>query len=353
MMFVLGVVVSFTANLLLAATAAEDTFFTCWKGETINLSELADSNYDMIGNATGTDALKVGLLQEDEDGFLCAQVIVKGNEKFHTHETADIFVQVMSGGGYFNIGDGTSINMPTGANILLEAGQPHEFFNKADPYTALVACFRAKAAEDCDSEKTPVDGNPGPNIDVTQDFPSSFATVTGLPVDLTGLDGPAAGESRKVHVLKSTAGISGMTVAAVVLATEESYHVHQSSSLWVTVVKGNNVVTASANDPEVTISVPEGSSIVFKKCEPHQFINLDGPGNPATLLAVFGPSLQSGDSVDVKDNPECLDNNSANSQDEKSDESDTSAATIFSTGIASVVAVALPIAADAVVTAFN
>jgi len=52
--------------------------------------------------------------------------------------------------------------------------------------------------------------------------------------------------------------------------------------------------------------VPEGSSIVFAKCEPHQFINLDGPENPATLLAVFGPSLQSGDSVDVSDNPGCL-----------------------------------------------
>lgn len=58
--------------------------------------------------------------------------------------------------------------------------------------------------------------------------------------------------------------------------------------------------------PETKIPVPEGSSIVLKKCEPHQFINLDGPESPVTLLAVFGPSLQSGDSFDVANNPQCL-----------------------------------------------
>ena len=96
------VLLAFVAS---ATVAAEDVFFIS-KGETVNLSEMAASNYDMIGDATGTDALKVELLQKDEDGFLCAQVIVKGNEKFHTHETADLFVQVMSGGGYFKAGVG-------------------------------------------------------------------------------------------------------------------------------------------------------------------------------------------------------------------------------------------------------
>lgn len=213
------------------------------ESESVNLSELAESNYKMIDeNVTGTDALKIGLLQKDENGFLCAQVVIKGNEKFHTHESADLFVHVMSGGGYFNVGNGTSIPMPAGSNMLVEAGQPHQFFNKADPYTAVVACFQPTD----NSGENPVDASPGPDLDLVVDSPPVFLTLTEK-VDLMTLEGPGEGESRKVHVLQSTTGISGMTVAAVVLATEETYHVHDESSLLIIVIQGN-VVTASANN---------------------------------------------------------------------------------------------------------
>lgn len=291
--------------LTLVAITAQDSFFVAQDAtDTVNLSELADSLFAEIGNATGTNALQKGpLTQDTEDGFKCALVVVKGNEPFHTHDNADLFGSIIHGGGYLNVGNGTSVALQVGDNIFIQAGQTHQLFNMANDYTAIIACFYPNDS----AGEFPVNDNPGPELPYVAsgsrdaEYYGALKTMDGAVTNLLALEHPAENETRAVYPNTRT---EKMSVATVVLATCETYHVHQDSALFIVVVEGT-VETSSATDENVKISVPQGSFMLLDKCAPHKFGNLESRDSPAILLAAFGPALTTGDSPAVKD-AECL-----------------------------------------------
>lgn len=275
---------------------AQTLFVAQNESNTVNLDDLGEELSTQIGNATGAGAVDASILLDDPDGFLCGLVVMKGNEEFHYHQTADRFSSVIHGGGYMNLGEGLK-TAPIGANILFQAGQPHQLFNRADDYTSVITCFSGD-----DSGATPAeDASPIPPESIaslplpTSDGPVFWSAETGK-IELLTFAAPADGEALTEYSLVESTATGGMKVSELVLATSQEYQMNANSSIWAIVVEGN-VQTSSAASESDLITIPEGSSIVLKKGEGHKFVNTGDASSPARILLVFAPANSGGGSV--------------------------------------------------------
>ncbi len=119
-------------------------FFTIAGAEPVDLDQLADQLRQEIDELPpGSPLLKASVpALGEQSGVQEFLVVVRGNEDPHIHPEGDLIVNVLEGGGYFELPASSSrAEAPEGSVVVIPKGVCHAYFNLSPTDSVLLATF--------------------------------------------------------------------------------------------------------------------------------------------------------------------------------------------------------------------
>jgi oxalate decarboxylase/phosphoglucose isomerase-like protein (cupin superfamily) len=116
--------------------------FTIAGQEPVDLDQLANQLRQEIDQLPpGSPLLKASPLA-DQTGVQEFLVVVRGNEEPHIHPEGDLIVNVLEGGGYFELPSSSSrAEAPEGSVVVIPKSVCHAYFNLSETDSVLLATF--------------------------------------------------------------------------------------------------------------------------------------------------------------------------------------------------------------------
>lgn len=128
-------------------------FFTVADQEPVDLDQLANQLRQDIDKVSPGSPLLAASQLASQTGVVEFLVVVRGHEEPHIHPEGDLIVNVLEGGGYFELPTTSSqAQAPEGSVVVIPKGVCHAYFNLSETDSVLLATFSPiHSTADCPS----------------------------------------------------------------------------------------------------------------------------------------------------------------------------------------------------------